>query len=146
VPDTIYTHLWYAKDAEEAARLYTSIFPDSGIDHVTALRSETPSGPPGSVTVVDFHLFGRRFRAIGAGPHHEFNDAVSIVVACDDQAELDRYWHALLDAAAARRLSVLSSTGTDCAATCAVQLASANRANVSGLPATAVRSAFASTR
>ena len=54
------------------------------------------SGPPGSVKVVDFTLFGQRFQAISAGPHHEFNDAISIVVQCDDQAELDRYWNALL--------------------------------------------------
>jgi predicted 3-demethylubiquinone-9 3-methyltransferase (glyoxalase superfamily) len=49
------------------------------------------------VKVVDFTLFGQRFQAISAGPHHEFNDAVSIVVLCDDQAELDRYWNALLE-------------------------------------------------
>jgi predicted 3-demethylubiquinone-9 3-methyltransferase (glyoxalase superfamily) len=58
--------------------------------------SESPSGPPGSVKVVDFTLLGQRFQAISAGPHHEFNDAVSIVVLCDDQPELDRYWNALL--------------------------------------------------
>jgi predicted 3-demethylubiquinone-9 3-methyltransferase (glyoxalase superfamily) len=48
------------------------------------------------VKVVDFTLLGQRFQAISAGPHHEFNDAVSVVVLCDDQAELDRYWDALL--------------------------------------------------
>jgi predicted 3-demethylubiquinone-9 3-methyltransferase (glyoxalase superfamily) len=93
----IYTHLWYAKEAEEAASFYASIFPDSRVDRVTPLQSESPSGPAGSVKVVDFTLFGQRFQAIGAGPHHEFNDAVSLVVACDDQAELDRYWNALLE-------------------------------------------------
>ena len=92
----IYTFLWYATEAEEAARFYTSIFPDSRIDHVTALQSESPSGPPGSVKVVDFTLFGQRFQAMTAGPHHDFNDAISIVVVCDDQAELDRYWKALV--------------------------------------------------
>jgi predicted 3-demethylubiquinone-9 3-methyltransferase (glyoxalase superfamily) len=92
----IYTHLWYAKEAEEAARFYASIFPDSRVDRVTPLLSESPSGPPGSVKVVDFTLFGQRYQAISAGPHHEFNDAISIVVQCDDQAELDRYWNALL--------------------------------------------------
>jgi predicted 3-demethylubiquinone-9 3-methyltransferase (glyoxalase superfamily) len=94
----IFTHLWYAKDAEEAAKLYTSIFPQSRIDRVTPLLSESPSGPPGSVKVVDFTLLGQRFQAMTAGPHHDFNDAISIVVECDDQAELDRYWNALLDA------------------------------------------------
>ena len=92
----IYTHLWYAREAEQAARFYASIFPDSRVDRVTPLLSESPSGPPGSVKVVDFTLFGQRFQAISAGPHHEFNDAISIVVQCDDQAELDRYWNALL--------------------------------------------------
>jgi predicted 3-demethylubiquinone-9 3-methyltransferase (glyoxalase superfamily) len=48
------------------------------------------------VKVVDFTLLGQRFQAITAGPHHEFNDAISLVVLCDDQAELDRYWNALL--------------------------------------------------
>lgn len=93
----IYTHLWYAKEAEEAAKFYASIFPDSRLDRVTPLLSESPSGPPGSVKVVDFTLFGQRFQAISAGPHHEFNDAISLVVLCDDQAELDRYWSALLE-------------------------------------------------
>ncbi len=89
--------LWYAKDAEEAARFYASIFPDSHVDRVTSLQSDSPSGPPGSVKVVDFTLFGQPFRAMSAGPHDEFNDAVSLMVLCDDQAELDRYWDALLD-------------------------------------------------
>lgn len=93
----IFTHLWYAKEAEEAARFYASIFPDSRVDLVTSLLSDSPSGPPGSVKVVDFTLFGQRFQAISAGPHHEFNDAISMVVQCDDQAELDRYWTALLE-------------------------------------------------
>jgi predicted 3-demethylubiquinone-9 3-methyltransferase (glyoxalase superfamily) len=92
------THLWYAKEAEEAAKLYTSIFPDSRIDHVTALPSDSPSGPAGSVRVVDFTLLGQPLRAMSAGPHHDFNDAMSLVVSCDDQAELDRYWNALLEA------------------------------------------------
>ena len=92
----IYTHLWYAKDADEAAKFYASIFPNSRVDRVTPLLSESPSGPPGSVKVVDFTLFGQRFQAMTAGPHHEFNDAISMVVSCDDQAELDRYWNALL--------------------------------------------------
>jgi len=94
----IFTHLWYAEEAEEAARFYASIFPDSRVERVTPLLSESPSGPPGSVKVVDFTLLGQRFQAMSAGPHHEFNDAVSIVVLCDDQAELDRYWNALLEA------------------------------------------------
>jgi len=92
----IFPFLWYAKEAEEAARFYASIFPDSRVDRVTAMMSESPSGPPGSVKVVDFTLFGQRFQAMTAGPHHDFNDAISMVVLCDSQAELDRYWNALL--------------------------------------------------
>lgn len=93
----IFPHLWYAKEAEEAARFYASIFPDSHVDRVFPLMSESPSGPPGSVKVVDFTLFGQRFQAITAGPHHEFNDAISMLVLCDDQAELDRYWNAFIE-------------------------------------------------
>ncbi|HUJ27323.1 MAG TPA: VOC family protein [Myxococcales bacterium] len=93
----IFPFLWYAKEAEQAAKFYASIFPDSRVDRVTTMQSESPSGPPGSVKVVDFTLFGQRFQAMTAGPHHEFNDAVSIVVLCEDQAELDRYWNALLE-------------------------------------------------
>jgi len=87
---------WYAKEAEEAAKFYASIFPDSRVDGVTALNAETPSGPPGSVKVVDFTLFGQRFQAMSAGPHDKFNDAISMMVLCEDQAEVDRYWNALL--------------------------------------------------
>ena len=93
----IFPFLWYAREAEEAARLYASIFPDSRVNRVSALQSESPSGPPGSVKVVDFTLFGQPFRAMSAGPHHEFNDAISLMILCDDQAELDRYWSALLE-------------------------------------------------
>lgn len=94
----IVPHLWYTKDAEGAARFYASIFPDSRVDHVTSLPVESPSGPPGSVAIVDFTLFGQPFKAITAGPHHDFNDAVSFYILCDDQAELDRYWNAILGA------------------------------------------------
>ena len=93
----IYTHLWYAKDADKAAQFYASIFPDSKVERVWALPMESPSGPPGSVKIVDFELFGQRFQAMTAGPHHDFNDAISLVVECADQAELDRYWDALLE-------------------------------------------------
>ena len=92
----IYPFFWYAKEAEEAATFYASVFPNSRVDRVVTMQSESPSGPPGSVKVVDFTLFGQKFQAMTAGPHHDFNDAISMVVECDDQAELDRYWSALL--------------------------------------------------
>ena len=89
--------LWYAREAEEAAAFYASVFPDSRVTRVTALPTESPSGPPGSVKVVDFTLFGQPFTAMSAGPLDPFNHAVSFVVNCTDQVELDRYWNALLD-------------------------------------------------
>jgi predicted 3-demethylubiquinone-9 3-methyltransferase (glyoxalase superfamily) len=92
----IFTHLWYARDAERAAQFYVSIFPDSRIDNVWSLPTDSPSGPAGSVKIVDFTVLGQPFQAITAGPHHEFNDAISIVVLCDNQGELDVYWNALL--------------------------------------------------
>ena len=88
--------LWYAKEAEEAATFYASVFPDSRVVRVVTMPSESPSGPPGSVKVVDFVLFGQSFTAMSAGPLDPFNHAVSFVVDCDDQAEIDKYWNALL--------------------------------------------------
>lgn len=89
--------LWYAKEAEEAARFYTGIFPDSRIKGVYTLPTDSPSGPPGSVKVVDYTLCGQDFVAMSAGPLDPFNHAVSFVVNCEDQAEIDRYWSALLE-------------------------------------------------
>ena len=88
--------LWYAKEAEEAAAFYAATFPNSRVVRVTTMQSDSPSGPPGSVKVVDFVLFGQAFTAMSAGPLDPFNHAVSFVVNCDDQAEIDRYWDALL--------------------------------------------------
>lgn len=92
----IVPHLWYAAEAEEAARFYASVFPDSRVDEVATLPADSPSGPPGTVVLVRFTLFGQPFMAISAGPHDPFNDAVSFVVLCEDQEEVDRYWDAIL--------------------------------------------------
>ncbi|HVF18367.1 MAG TPA: VOC family protein [Steroidobacteraceae bacterium] len=89
--------LWYAREAEEAAKFYTSIFPNSRVVRVSAMQSESPSGPPGSVKVVEFVLFGQDFTAMSAGPLDPFNHAVSFVVNCEYQAEVDKYWDALLE-------------------------------------------------
>ena len=89
--------LWYAKEAEEAAAFYASLFPDSRVVRVVTMPSESPSGPPGSVKVVDFVLCGQPFTAMTAGPLDPFNHAISFVVHCDDQPEVDRYWNALLE-------------------------------------------------
>ena len=92
----LFPFLWYAREAEEAARFYASIFPDSRVDGVTTMQSESPSGPPGSVKVVDFTLLGQRLQAMSAGPMDPFNHAISLVVSCDTQEEIDKYWNALL--------------------------------------------------
>lgn len=91
----IVPHLWYAREAAEAARFYASIFPDSRVDEVMSLPADSPGGPSGSVEVVEFTLAGQPFMAMSAGPLDPFNHAISFVVECDDQAELDRYWAAL---------------------------------------------------
>ena len=96
-------YLWYTKEAEEAASFYASIFPDSRVDRVTALPSESPSGPAGSVKVVEFTLCGQPFMAMSAGPFDPFNHAISFMVNCDDQAEVDRYWNALLEGGSAEQ-------------------------------------------
>jgi predicted 3-demethylubiquinone-9 3-methyltransferase (glyoxalase superfamily) len=96
-------HLWYVKGAAEAARFYASIFPDSRVDRVTPLPADTPSGPAGTVEIVEFTLSGQSFMAISAGPLDLFNHAISFVVTCEDQAELDRYWDALREGGAAEQ-------------------------------------------
>jgi predicted 3-demethylubiquinone-9 3-methyltransferase (glyoxalase superfamily) len=95
--------LWYSNQAEEAATFYASIFPDSRVTHVTSLPSESPSGPPGSVKIVEFVLCGQSFVAMSAGPLDPFNHAISFVVNCDSQAEIDRYWNALLEGGSAEQ-------------------------------------------
>jgi len=88
--------LWYNKEAVEAAKLYASIFPDSRIDRVWTLPTESPSGPPGTVEIVEYTLFGQPFQAMSAGPLDPFNHAVSFTVMCESQQEIDKYWDALL--------------------------------------------------
>jgi len=95
--DKIFPHFWYVSEAEDAAKFYASIFPDSRVDRVVPLPVDSPSGPAGSVKIVDFTLFGKRFQAMSAGPLDPFNQAISMVVLCEDQAELDKYWSALLN-------------------------------------------------
>ena len=93
----IVPHLWYTKEAVEAANFYASVFPDSRVDNVSQIPAETPSGPPGSVDIVEFTLCGQPFQAISAGPLDPFNHSVSDIVNCDSQEEIDRYWAALED-------------------------------------------------
>ncbi|MGH8110897.1 MAG: VOC family protein [Rhodanobacteraceae bacterium] len=101
--NTIAPCLWFDHQAEEAARFYTSIFPDSRIVS-TARYSESGKDmhgmPPGSVMFVDFELAGQRFGALNAGPHFKFSPAISLMVYCDTQAEIDRYWETLSEGGA----------------------------------------------
>jgi predicted 3-demethylubiquinone-9 3-methyltransferase (glyoxalase superfamily) len=91
----IVPHLWYTEKAEEAAAFYASVLPNSKVDKVTAIPAETPSGPAGTVNVVEFTLMGQPFMAIGAGPLDGFNHSISFMIMCDTQAEIDKYWAAL---------------------------------------------------
>ena len=91
----IVPHLWFAEGAEEAARLYVSIFPGSQLGAVTTFPADSPSGKAGSVKVVEFSLAGQPFLALEAGPLDPFNHSISFVVNCEDQAEVDRLWEAL---------------------------------------------------
>lgn len=91
----LYPCLWFDGDAEEAAAFYAGLLPDSHVDKVWRTPSDTPSGPAGSVLTVDFTLLGQRVQGLNGGPHFRFNEAVSFVVECAEQAEVDRLWEAL---------------------------------------------------
>jgi predicted 3-demethylubiquinone-9 3-methyltransferase (glyoxalase superfamily) len=105
----IVPHLWFADKAEEAARFYVSLFPDSHIDGVTGIPADTPSGPAGSVQIIEFTLAGQQFMAMSAGPFDPFNHAISFLVSCADQAEVDRLWEALSKGGATERCGWLKN-------------------------------------
>ena len=91
---TITTFLWFDDKAEEAAKFYVSIFPNSKIVAVTHY-GDAGGGPPGKVMTVDFELDGQQFIALNGGPQFPFTEAISLVVNCETQAEIDRYWEKL---------------------------------------------------
>jgi predicted 3-demethylubiquinone-9 3-methyltransferase (glyoxalase superfamily) len=80
--------LWFDNQAEEAARLYVSVFPDSAVTSITP-------GPDGAALVVEFRLAGQEFLALNGGPHFKFNEAISLSIACQSQAEVDVFWKKL---------------------------------------------------
>jgi predicted 3-demethylubiquinone-9 3-methyltransferase (glyoxalase superfamily) len=94
--DKISPCLWFNGNAEEAARFYTSLFPNSRIDGVNRSPAETPSGPKGMVLTVDFTLDGNSYIGLNGGPEFKFSEAISLSIDCADQAEVDRYWTALV--------------------------------------------------
>ncbi len=83
--------LWFDTEAEEAATLYTSIFPDARILEVTRYGRAGPR-PEGMVMTVSFELNGQEFVALNGGPDFTFNEAVSFQVSCESQDEVDHYW------------------------------------------------------
>lgn len=91
----VYPCLWFNGQAEEAANFYVSLLPDSRIDNVWRSPADTPSGPEGMVLLVDFTVGGQQLQALDGGPDFHFNEAISLVIECEDQAEVDRLWDAL---------------------------------------------------
>ncbi|MEN3952086.1 VOC family protein [Iodidimonas sp. SYSU 1G8] len=89
--------LWFDGKAEEAARFYVSLLPDSRIDSVIPYSVDGPGGAAGKVMLVEFTLAGLSYQALNGGPHYQFTPAISLSVTCEDQAEVDRLWAALCD-------------------------------------------------
>lgn len=84
--------LWFDDNAQEAAEFYTSIFPNSSIVSSVDYPKDSPHGTPGSVMYVQFELNGQPYGAVNGGPLFKFSEAISIVINCDSQEEVDYYW------------------------------------------------------
>ncbi len=87
--------LWFDGEAEEAAKFYVSLLPDSRIEKVQKNTVDGPAGKAGTVLVVEFTLAGQRFMALNGGTRFEYTHAISFKIDCADQAEVDRLWDAL---------------------------------------------------
>jgi predicted 3-demethylubiquinone-9 3-methyltransferase (glyoxalase superfamily) len=87
--------LWFENQALEAAQFYTSLFANSEILNVQKSALDYPGGKAGAVLMVAFTIAGQNYQALNGGPYATFNDAISLSVSCDDQAEVDRLWAAL---------------------------------------------------
>jgi predicted 3-demethylubiquinone-9 3-methyltransferase (glyoxalase superfamily) len=90
--------LWFDTQAEEAAKFYTSLFKNSrvvGTTYYSAAAAKASGRPEGSVMTVEFELSGQRFTALNGGPIFKFTEALSLVVHCDTQEEVDHYWQSL---------------------------------------------------
>ena len=90
----ITTYLWFDREAEEAANLYTSIFKNSKILNVARYGDAGP-GPKGTAMTVNFQLDGQEFIALNGGPMYKFTEAISLLVDCETQEEVDRLWNKL---------------------------------------------------
>jgi len=92
--------LWFDTEAEDAARFYCSIFPNSKIDSISLYSKEGVEAhghPEGSVMFVSFTLDGQKLGALNGGPQFKFSEAISLMVYCKDQAEIDHYWNKLAE-------------------------------------------------
>ena len=89
--------LWFDGDAEDAARFYAQTFPDSRIDAINRSPSDYPDGKEGDVLTVEFTVLGMSFVGLNGGSRFRFDEAVSFQIYTDDQAETDRYWHAIVN-------------------------------------------------
>jgi predicted 3-demethylubiquinone-9 3-methyltransferase (glyoxalase superfamily) len=95
--------LWFDGEAEEAAKFYVSLLPDSHIEHVQKNPVDGPAGKAGQVLVVEFTLAGQRFMALNGGMRFDYTHAISFKIDCADQAEVDRLWETLSDGGAVER-------------------------------------------
>jgi predicted 3-demethylubiquinone-9 3-methyltransferase (glyoxalase superfamily) len=86
--------LWFDDQAEEAVRLYTSLVKNSKINSISRYQKDTP-GPEGKVMTVSFQLDGQEFTALNGGPIFKFTEAISFLINCDSQAEVDELWEKL---------------------------------------------------
>src|SRR5262245_38689780 len=93
---TISPCLWFDRQAEEAVQFYTSIFLDARIDGMLRASVDTPGATTGETLLVDCTLAGQKYHALNGGAHDRFNDAMSLVVTCQDHAEVDRLWDVLI--------------------------------------------------
>lgn len=101
--NTISPCLWFDRQAEDAARFYTSVFPDSKIvqiERYTETGHAQHGMPAGTVMYVDFELAGQRFGALNGGPLFTFSPAISLQVHCETQGEIDHYWNRLSEGGA----------------------------------------------
>ena len=87
--------LWFDNQAEEAARFYVSIFKNSRVKQMTHYTGEEPSGEKGAMMTVSFELDGQEFVGLNGGPRFNFTEAVSFVINCETQQEIDYYWDKL---------------------------------------------------
>ncbi|MBD2862107.1 VOC family protein [Paenibacillus oceani] len=93
----ITSNLWFDNQAEEAAQFYTSIFSNSSIGRMTRFGKGGRGGEQGTVMTVEFRLDGQEFVALNGGPQFQFTEAISFIVNCEDQDELDYYWEKLTE-------------------------------------------------